>query len=1183
MNNPLDSTLRELNDCGCCAGTGKETPVAIDNRPGLDAISFRAGTHPQFKASLLDALSDNTRRALAGLKTREDDDFTVALLDGLATLADVLTFYSERIANESYLRTATERGSVLELARAIGYELNPGVAASTWLAFTVDDAKGTPGFANIDRGTKVQSLPGAGEKPQTYETTQPIFVRKEWNALHPKHTYMPAPHWGQTTLRLQGTSTNLKPGDALLIIGDERRGDPKNENWDFRRVKSLATFPNAETPYTLVTLDRGLGKAVPSVQPARANAKVFALRERLNVFGYNAPDPRTLQFMLAGLLGEYFQDTNLTQRVLTRVDPNVDFNWTGVSPCAGLGTTNYSVRWTGVVKTGAGGNYVFTTSSDDGVRLWVDGRLLIDKWVLQGTQSWSGDIWLEAGKFYDLRLEYFQGPGAAEVHLSWTEPGQASQIIPAERLFRTLSEWPGLTLADISRTVPGADIITLHLEGTHPEVIPGPCGWLVVSTPEYQEVYSVTSVAEDSRSGFTFNAKTTRVGVEGENLRLKFNDRVRAITVFAQSEELPRAVSPLWEPVVGDGIILEREVTDFPPGRLLLVRGAPARVWVTRAGAKLELQLISGGTLPLVEGQLLTLLGEPVLQNEAVGTLGSSLFSPSDFKEISALVGDLRSHSDPLSQYLWKQISGEEQQVLLNPNSTEQQQQSTLAKALNKILQGSSIYEDQRFASVKLSPEVLSLILQYPQGKDLILLNRWLLEDAYPRWIATTRTLRWDLQPNGGQAGFVLATRQQLEFAAADPNSQLIVEQATVKKVEKSSEGLTRLVLFEPLHQAYDPSTVTIFANVASVTHGETVNEIVGGGDATRPHQRFVLKQKPLTYTPAVNPSGGETSLEIWVNNVKWQEVPSLFRRGPGERVYVTRLADDGMVSVIFGDGVSGARLPTGQENIRAVYRKGIGLEGLAKAEQLSLLMTRPLGVKSVLNPRACEGAADPQSFAEARRNAPLTVLTLDRVVSLQDYEDFARGFSGITKALATWTWNVQSRGVFITVAGPAGAALSDDSATRENLLGALGSFQKPGEPVPVKFGNPLVPVQVKSYKPVQFQLKGTVYVAADRVPDQVLAAVQEALKAAFSFDARAFGQAVALSEVESVIQNVPGVVAVDIDELDKVPGHQRRKIVTAAKPAAGAAADQVQPAELLTLDETSLADLVVKTYELRR
>ena len=127
--NPFDPTLRTLKNCDCCTGTQAQTPVPIANRPGLRALSFRAGTHGQFKASLLAALTDKDLPALAGLRTRDDEDFTIALLDGFAAMADVLTFYSERIASEAYLRTAVEHRSVLEMARGIGYELAPGVAA----------------------------------------------------------------------------------------------------------------------------------------------------------------------------------------------------------------------------------------------------------------------------------------------------------------------------------------------------------------------------------------------------------------------------------------------------------------------------------------------------------------------------------------------------------------------------------------------------------------------------------------------------------------------------------------------------------------------------------------------------------------------------------------------------------------------------------------------------------------------------------------------------------------------------------------------------------------------------------------------------------------------------------------------------------------------------------------------
>src|SRR5262249_54820093 len=138
--------------CGCCAGVMPETPAPVENRPGLSAIAYRVGTHSQFKASLLAALASE---GPAGLGTRADNDFTVALLDAWAVVADVLTFYHERSANEHYWRTATERRSLVELARLLGYELRPGVAASTFLAFTLETAAGAPGEVSLDPGIKV--------------------------------------------------------------------------------------------------------------------------------------------------------------------------------------------------------------------------------------------------------------------------------------------------------------------------------------------------------------------------------------------------------------------------------------------------------------------------------------------------------------------------------------------------------------------------------------------------------------------------------------------------------------------------------------------------------------------------------------------------------------------------------------------------------------------------------------------------------------------------------------------------------------------------------------------------------------------------------------------------------------------------------------------------------------------
>ena len=187
--------------CGCCEGLTAQTPTPVANRPGLSAIAYRIGAHSQFKQSMLAALSDITRPALQGLKTRDDDDFSIALLDATATMADVLTFYQERIANESYLRTATERRSLLELARLIGYELRPGVAASAFVAFTMDDTPGAPLETTVDIGTKVQSVPGPDEKPQTFETIEKITACVAWNAIKPRaHANVRAAIWRHARL-----------------------------------------------------------------------------------------------------------------------------------------------------------------------------------------------------------------------------------------------------------------------------------------------------------------------------------------------------------------------------------------------------------------------------------------------------------------------------------------------------------------------------------------------------------------------------------------------------------------------------------------------------------------------------------------------------------------------------------------------------------------------------------------------------------------------------------------------------------------------------------------------------------------------------------------------------------------------------------------------------------------------
>jgi len=134
-----------------------------------------------------------------------------------------------------------------------------GDAADNVVA-ALEDAAGAPGKATIPIGTRVQSLPGQDEKPQSFETVEAISAEAAWNEMKPRTTRLVYPGFQEDEVYLKGVSNNLKAGDALLIVGTERLNDTTNENWDFRRIKSVETVTATDLvdSYTLVTLEYGL-------------------------------------------------------------------------------------------------------------------------------------------------------------------------------------------------------------------------------------------------------------------------------------------------------------------------------------------------------------------------------------------------------------------------------------------------------------------------------------------------------------------------------------------------------------------------------------------------------------------------------------------------------------------------------------------------------------------------------------------------------------------------------------------------------------------------------------------------------------------------------------------------------------------------------------------------------------
>jgi len=133
---------------------------------------------------------------------------------------------------------------------------------------------------------------------------------------------------------------------------------------------------------------------------------------------------------LTNLRGQYFGTTELTQPTLNRPETNIDFNWVYDPPDWSLSRDFFSARWTGQVQPRYSETYTFYTMSDAGVRLWIDGQLLIDHWTYHGPTEDSWTIALEAGRRYDLVMEYVEDAGTAVAQLFWSSPSQAKEIVP---------------------------------------------------------------------------------------------------------------------------------------------------------------------------------------------------------------------------------------------------------------------------------------------------------------------------------------------------------------------------------------------------------------------------------------------------------------------------------------------------------------------------------------------------------------------------------------------------------------------------------------------------------------------------------------------------------------------------------------------------------------------------------
>ncbi len=240
----------------------------------------------------------------------------------------------------------------------------------------------------------------------------------------------------QTTASTFGGSRNAIKENSLL--GSERGDDTisQTEAVDAKLGAIVAAGPRAfggaATPLFAGSGMTHLGLFVNNPGTTTWDADVVNLAAVPTAELIVSPDGTT-----TGLLGEYFSDPTLTTLADTRLDSAVNFDWALEAPTGitGLGTDNFSVRWTGTITPTTTGDHTFRTASDDGVRLWVDGQLLIDNFEASAATLTSAPITLNADEAYDIRLEYVEFDGAARVNLQWETPGAGSFVaVPTANL-----------------------------------------------------------------------------------------------------------------------------------------------------------------------------------------------------------------------------------------------------------------------------------------------------------------------------------------------------------------------------------------------------------------------------------------------------------------------------------------------------------------------------------------------------------------------------------------------------------------------------------------------------------------------------------------------------------------------------------------------------------------------------
>jgi hypothetical protein len=1231
------------------------------NPPGRTHLSYRVGTYTSVLHRLISYLTgqhdtEDTTSA-PQLDVQASDNWLLGLLQAWSVVIDVLTFYQECIANEGYLRTATERRSVTELVRTIGYELCPGIAASTYLAFTVRNGiTGTSQRSLIPKGAAIQSVPTQGRQvlslptgdgrttpaqlSQIFETSTAFEARPEWNALK----IAPSIQTGQrrlsaatTILRLDGVKLKLRSGDAILLVGEHTSPGQQSGAWIFGFINTIV--PDTKRGYTSITWKDEI-RSDQGPAPIK-NPQVFVLRQQAKLYTYvrggvyysalDAPDwstssiglpHSTVYALVSHKTGHFFAATD---EGVFRSQNNGE-SWERTS----IGLMKMSIRAllvadSGILYAGTATGMLFR-SVDDG-NTWqailVRRTTVLDiaallprigaqkangalpKTVIRALSSYQvgnrsylaaaldSGVWVSAdgGSTWKQSPSDVPGPDSGKRGGAWVfaspVAGQAplvgmdTGVFPIDsNLWKRWHPWfivgIGIVVVTLLLLLLGIVCSQKTVQATLSDY--PPIGQLVFGYanlfnhglfPILLIVGGIASVALLVGWWLIKHTQVSRLPIEpfhtlvrqhnerllaasDDGLYLSENDR-KQWTVTAQGalkgmQSLVAGPPDLLFAATKEGAVLRAPDShtawqDFSHNlhlndvQALLIgadgifaAGAPDRADTESQWSrfqirqrqldldKLYLQVATASWIVLRQDQNVavyqaTSVRSTVCRDYKKGRNFTSI-QVDDANKLNMFARDSTAvfiQSEQLALYDDEPVQGDTISFdSFVPGLTTDHQMIVSGKRL-------------RLRLIRLSGTTPPVLVAVSGLQQLPLtLGDTLIVMASP--VATGSAYQWLLKDRSGFVGYFTANLEEISYEQAEDQDEVVSELVIIRNIKQADS--TSVQLESSLRNIYDRSSVTVYGNVVSATHGQTIeNEVLGSVDIRQGNNSFMLKQKPLTYTSSIAAEEGTPdTLTVQVNQVAWQQAVSLHDQSASERVYVVRHDSQDNTIIIFGDGFQGAHVPGGREHITATYRVGSGTAGNVPAGSLTLLRTRPPGIQQVTNPLPASGGRDVEAPDMAGINAPRHIQTLQRIVSLSDYERFTQIFAGIDKVQARSLWNGRARLLHITVAGENGAPVQSDSRLYAELQAAINAAVT--SPAPV--------VHIDTFEPLLIQIRATLVLAAASASraSSIVTEATQTLATSFGFYARELGQPLALAQVIAVAQAIDGVLAVKMEAL---------------------------------------------------